>query len=124
MERFFYLGQLFDAVNGISMAIFVCSIFLVFGFGIYYVVARAYGYDDDDSDAKIPKKAALYSILVMAVSGLIMTFVPSKETWYLMNGGKVIDQVASNEKVQDTATKTLDLINEYLDRKLNKGKEE
>ena len=122
MEKFFYLGQLFDALNTIGTAVFIFSAFVALGFGIWYAVAKANDYDEDDSEVIVAKKTTLYSILVMAVSGLIMTFVPEKETWYLMNGGKVIEEVASNEKVKDTAAKTLDLINEYLDTKLNKDK--
>ena len=122
MEKFFYLGQLFDAINTIGTAIFVFSAGVALGFGIWYVSAKTNGWDEDDNEVRVPKKTALYGILVMAVSGLIMTFVPEKETWYLMNGGRVIEEVASNEKVKDTAAKTLDLINEYLDTKLNKDK--
>ena len=120
MEKFFYLGQLFDALNTIGTAIFIFSAFVALGFGICYAVAKANGYDEDDSEVITTKKTTLYGILVMIVSALIMVFVPEKETWYLMNGGKVIEEVASNEKVKDTATKTLDLINEYLDEKINK----
>lgn len=120
MEKFFYLGQVFDALNTISIAIFIFSVCTALGFGVWYVAAKTNGWDDDDSEVKVPKKTTLYSILVMIVFALIMAFVPEKETWYLMNGGKVIEEVASNEKVKDTATKTLDLINEYLDRELNK----
>ena len=123
MEKFFYLGQLFDALNAIGAAIFIISACVALGFGIWYVAAKTNGWDDDDSDVRVPKKTALYGLLVMAVSALIMVFVPEKETWYLMNGGKVIEEIASNEKVKDTATKTLDLINEYLDRELNKNKD-
>lgn len=120
MEKFFYLGQLFNAINTIGTLIFGFAGFLALAFSIYYVVAKANGCDEDDCEVIVPKKTTLYCILVMVVSWLIMMFVPNKETWYLMNGGKVIDEVASNEKVKDTASKTLDLINEYLDEKINK----
>lgn len=123
MEKFFYLGQVFDALNCIGTVLFILSACTALGFGIWYVAAKINGWEEDDSEIRVPKKTTLYSLLVCVVSALIMAFVPEKETWYLMNGGKVIEEVASNEKVKNTATKTLDLINEYLDRELNKNKD-
>ena len=119
MEKFFYLGQVFDTINGISIFAFILSMFGIIGFTIYHAISRA-DFDEDDDEVIFSGKALLHSIVAAIISGSVMLFVPNKETWYLMNGGKVIEEIASNEKVKETASKTLDLINQYLDEKINK----
>lgn len=61
--------------------------------------------------------------IIGSIAFLITALVPSKQTWYLMKGGEIIDNLNENGRISKTAEKTLDLINNYLDEQLEKMKE-
>lgn len=124
MSRIFYLGQIFNGIDILTAVIFFLGIIAFVCFAIWYVVASYEGYEKGDSEIEFPKKAIKWSLIAIVVGIVVNTLVPNRTTWYLMKGGDAIESVAKSEKVSETAEKTLKLVNQYLDTKLNKDKEE
>lgn len=130
MGKIFYLAELFNDLEGLSFA------FIVLGcLAIIVLVAVAYAddlftpylYDEKKENQRLEKlakfKRRIKGIFIgILVSGLTIVIVPDRKTYLLMVGGNAVEEVAKNERVQEVAGKTLDLIEQYLDRELN-GKE-
>lgn len=116
MDKIFYLAQVFNSINVIAIVVVIVSIVCLGSIAFYWIIDT---YMDEDEVENCKKAMRIFSILAV-VSSLIVTFVPSRETYLLMKGGKAIEAIASNEKVQETAGKTLDFINSWLDEHTNK----
>ena len=124
MSRIFYLGQIFNGIDILTAVMFFLGIIAFACFAIWYVVMSADGYEKDDSEIKAAKKAIKWSLIITVIGIVVNTLVPNRTTWYLMKGGDAVEKVATSKEVSETAEKTLKLVNQYLDTKLNKNKEE
>ena len=124
MSRIFYLGQIFNGIDILTAVMFFLGIIAFACFAIWYAVASSEGYEKGDSEIEVPKKAIKWSIVAIVVGIVVNTLVPNRTTWYLMKGGDAVEKVATSKEVSETAEKTLKLVNQYLDTKLNKNKEE
>lgn len=122
MERIFYLAQVVQGVYALMCVAFgLClGLFIVFG-----IIGCNCKYEDDDLEAarnwwKWMRRAAL----VAFIGCLGMIFIPTKQTYLFMVGGKVVDEaVASNPQVKELPGNTLDLLNEYIKMETNKVRE-
>lgn len=121
MSRIFYLGQIFNGIDILTAVMFFLGVTAFVCFGIWYAVASAEDYEKGDSEIEVPKKAIKWSLIITLIGIVVNTLVPNRTTWYLMKGGDAIESVAKSEKVSETAEKTLQLVNQYLDTKLNKN---
>lgn len=123
MEKIFYLAHIFEALRGISVFVLACS-FIALAWGIVWRIEERHydiketSYESDKKDAKITKKMINTSLAPLIVSILLLVFVPSKKTYLYMVGGNALEEIAKNERVQETASKTIDLLDRYLDDKL------
>ena len=124
MSRIFYLGQIFNGIDILTAVMFFLGVIAFACFAIWYVVMAADGYEKDDSEIKAAKKAIKWSLIITVIGIVVNTLVPNRTTWYLMKGGDAVEKVATSKEVSETAEKTLKLVNQYLDTKLNKNKEE
>ena len=126
MEKIFYFAQVFGALNTIATAAVIVAGFAMVALAIVYICSGFYNPDEDEvDDARNCKKALKTSVIICAVSVLVATFVPSKQTYLFMVGGNALEEIAKNEKVQERAGKTIDLLDQYLEKKLdNSGEEE
>lgn len=61
---------------------------------------------------------------VMIPCMIFLTFLPAPKTAYMMVGAYAAQKVAENEKVQETGSKVLVLINQKLDQYIDDGIEE
>ena len=120
MEKIFYLASVFEGLNIIGVVVLVISILTTVVGLICYLSERDYF---GQEEYELFKKIKTFSITSLIVSALILIFVPSKETYYFMVGGKAIEEVAKNERVQETAGQTLDLLQEYLQAETEKIRE-
>jgi fumarate reductase subunit C len=119
MEKFFYLGQIFGVINTIGEGIALIAIIATCVFLIFYFCASA----ENDESKPIFVKGLKASIIASIIACIIATLVPSKQTWYLMKGGEIVDTLNEGGRISKTAEKTLDLINNYLDEQLERMKE-
>lgn len=84
-------------------------------------------YYDDGRNAKRADKAKwamghVKTALVVSVTSIILlTFLPTPKTAYMMVGAYAAQKVAENEKVQETGGKVLNLINQKLDEYIEEG---
>lgn len=124
MSRIFYLGQIFNGIDILTAVMFFLGIIAFVCFGIWYVLMVSEGYEKGDSEIEAPKKAIKWSLIAIVIGIVVNTLVPNRTTWYLMKGGDAVEKVATSKEVSETAEKTLKLVNQYLDTKLNKNKEE
>ena len=115
MENIFYLAEIFGSIKIISVIILIIALGVIMGIGIAHFVEGDYW--DNNEKARFSKFFKC-SIITCIISVLVCIFVPSQKTYYLMKGSAVIEDLAKNDKVQETAGKTLDLLNQYLDEKL------
>ena len=122
MEKIFYLAQLFGAINTISAVLIGISLFALLCLVIWYFSEGYYDPADyEEDDAKVCKKWIRTSLIVTIIATLISTFAPSKQTYLFMVGGHALEEIANNEKVQERASKTIDLLDQYLENKVKES---
>lgn len=115
MEKIFYLAQVFGVLNTIGHIVLVISVVALFIEGCLVIAA-----EDDDERKKTQtikdcKRACKKSSIFLALGFLLTCFVPSKETYLFMVGGKVVDSaIEQNPSVKDLPGNTLQLLNEYI----------
>lgn len=61
------------------------------------------------------------TFIVFIVSLTLQTFLPNEKTAYLMVGAYATQKIAENEKVQETGSKVLTIINQKLDEYVDEG---
>lgn len=121
MSKIFYLGQIFNGIDILTAVMFFFGIIGFACFAIWYLCVSSEGYEKGDSEIEVPKKAIRWSLIITLIGIVVNTLIPNRTTWYLMKGGDAVENVATSKEVSETADKTLKLINQYLDTKLNKN---
>ena len=109
MEKIFYLAQVFDALHITGTILMVISIVAL------VIVFSATCDDPSCQDNKENKKFCKWVFAGLIIGFLAVCFVPSKETYLFMVGGKVVDSaIEQNPSVKDLPGNTLQLLNEYI----------
>ena len=122
MEKIFYLAQILGSINTISVALAIISILALLILVIWYFNEGYYDPADyEENDAKLCKKWIRTSLIVAIIATLISTFTPSKQTYLFMVGGHALEEIANNEKVQERASHTIDLLDQYLENKVKES---
>jgi len=125
MEKIFYFAQLFGAINTIAVTLIVVSLFALLYLTVWFL---GDGLDDPceykQDEAKTCKKWMKTSIITTIIATLVATFIPSKQTYLFMVGGHALEEIASNEKVQERASKTINLLDQYLENKVKDSDKE
>ena len=114
MERLFYLAKVFDGLNSTFEVFLVLT---AMGFGVAVIVALGNYYSNGEENKWYKAASKWAKILFVALLFNIMayTFIPDKETFLFMMGGKVVDQtIENNPEVKDLPGNTIDLLNEYI----------
>ena len=112
MEKLFYLAQIFGNLHSASIALFIASLIFL---GILLIVWGAASCDLDEDTVKISKKMIKPTLICVIVGALLNIFVPSKETFLFMMGGKVVDSaISNNPEIKELPENTLNLLNEYI----------
>lgn len=112
MEKIFYLAQILGGLNTVSIVLLVCSFILL----ITTLIVWAIGFCECDSDlTNASKKLIKPAVIGIIVGALLNIFVPSKETFLFMVGGKVVDSAIANKpEIKELPENTLNLLNEYI----------
>ena len=112
MEKIFYLAQILGGLNTFSTVLLICSFILL----ITTLIAWAIGFCECDSDlTNASKKLIKPAVIGIIVGALLNIFVPSKETFLFMVGGKVVDSaISNNPEIKELPENTLNLLNEYI----------
>lgn len=125
MEKIFYIAQLLGAINAISLVLIVLSVFSLSCFVAWYFSDSYYDPSDyEKDDANVCKKWIRASLIVAIIATLISTFTPNKRTYLFMAGGHALEEIANNEKVQERASHTIDLLDQYLENKVKNSSKE
>ena len=124
MESIFYFAQLFSGLNTVSI------LAIIFGFlgSTIFLMEGVVDYTNTENERSIFRKWAKKSFIILLIGIFGTVFIPSKETYLFMIGGKVVDNIVKdNPQVKEIPGNTLDLLNEYIKTKtedLRKAKEE
>lgn len=112
MEKIFYLAQILGGLNTVSIVLLVCSFILL----ITTLIVWAIGFCECDSDlTNASKKLIKPAVIGIIVGALLNIFVPSKETFLFMVGGKVVDSAIANKpEIKELPENTLNLLNKYI----------
>ena len=122
MEKIFYLAQILGAINTISITlIIIAAAALLFLVIVYFSEGYYDPADYEEKDAKFCKKWMRTSLIVAIITTIISTFAPSKQTYLFMVGGHALEEIANNEKVQERASHTIDLLDQYLENKVKES---
>lgn len=129
MEKIFYLAQIFGGLNAIAILGIIISVIALLVFTIWFCSAGLYDKKGNahwgrEEDYKFGVKWIKRCTIALIVFIVTVIFVPSKKTYLFMVGTHALEEIATNERVQATAGKTLDLLDQYLDKQLSKDKEE
>lgn len=119
MEKIFYIAQLLGAINTITVIIIALSVLTLVFLAIWYFWGELYDASDyNEEEVTTCKKWVKRTLIIAIVATLVSTFVPSKQTYLFMVGGNALEEIAKNEKVQERASKTIDLLDQYLEKKV------
>lgn len=112
MEKIFYLAQVFGTLNTIGRIILCISMAVFF---VTAALSADFSIENNKEGLKRAKAVCKVAFIFLALSLSLASFVPSKETYLLMVGGKVVDSVIEqNPSVKDLPGNTLQLLNEYI----------
>lgn len=117
MELIFYLAHVFSCLHTIAIVMLALSVIVLVFSGILSIVAcpeNDYRPGTDEKAKRVFKKT-----LPIAIAGLLITtFIPSRETYLFMIGGRVVDSaVSGSPEVKELPANTLNLLNEYIKQK-------
>ena len=119
MEKIFYIAQLFGTIHDIAAIIIGLSILALVFLAAWYFMGGLYVADAyNEKEVATCKKWVKTTLIIAIVSTLVSTFTPSKQTYLFMVGGNALEEIAKNEKVQERASKTIDLLDQYLEKKV------
>lgn len=123
MERMFYLAELIGNLDKACSAIaIIFSIAMAIGW-IGRVISTV-GEDYTEGDKKAFKQVSKYSTIFGIIFILAALILPSKNTYLLMMGGKVVDMtVENNPQLKEIPGKTIDLLNAWIEEETKNIKE-
>lgn len=109
MEKIFYLAQVFDALRLIG------TILLAISATALLILFTAFCDDTNLQDNEEDRNFCKVSFIGLVIGFLVVCFVPSKETYLLMVGGRAVDSaIEQNPSVKELPGNTLQLLNEYI----------
>ena len=112
MEKIFYLAQILGGLNTVATVLLICSFILLITALISWGIASC---DYDEDAVKVSKKLMKPALIGIVVGALLNIFIPSKETFLFMVGGKVVDSAIANKpEIKELPKNTLNLLNEYI----------
>ena len=126
MEKMFYLAELIGSLNTVCTAFaIIFSLAMVIGW-VGKIISKL---SDDymENDKKFFKLLSKYATIFGIIFILSAVILPSKKTYLLMMGGKVVDlTIENNPQIKEIPDKTIDLLNAWIEgetKNLKKEKE-
>lgn len=119
MEKIFYLAQVFNGLNTLGIVFLV-----VFTLALVVCMPLKYSmYDENDKEWGILSTWIKRSWWMVAISSMLVIFVPEKKTFLFMVGGKAVDELVDNTNIEEVPSNTINLLNEYIKAETEKVKE-
>ena len=119
MEKIFYLAQVFNGLNTLGIVFLV-----VFTLALVVCMPLKYSmYDENDKEWEILSTWIKRSWWMVAISSMLVIFVPEKKTFLFMVGGKAVDELVDNTDIEEVPNNTINLLNEYIKAETEKVKE-
>lgn len=123
MERMFYIAELVGKLNKIC-ALLAILFSIAMAIGWIGRVISTVGEDYTEGDKKAFKQVSKYSTIFGIIFILAALILPSKNTYLLMMGGKVVDMtIENNPQLKKIPEKTLDLLNAWIEEETRNIKE-
>lgn len=114
-----------NGLFGIIAFIAVCAIIVLLIYRGAECDQRSYWNEDKNKEQTDKAKWAMghvkTALMVLIPCAVVLTFLPSQKTAYMMVGAYAAQKVAENGKVQETGGKVLELINQKLDDYIDEG---
>lgn len=119
MEKIFYLAQVFNGLNTLGIVFLV-----VFTLALVVCMPLKYSmYDENDKEWEILSTWIKRSWWMVAISSMLVIFVPEKKTFLFMVGGKAVDELVDHTDIEEVPNNTINLLNEYIKAETEKVKE-
>jgi MFS superfamily sulfate permease-like transporter len=110
---------------GVAIVISICCMIFLLGYrGMECTQEDFYGAQTNQKRAEKGKWAMGHvktSLIVFITSSVLLTFLPSEKTAYMLVGAYAAQKIAENDKVQETGSKVLAVINQKLDTYIEEG---
>ena len=120
--------SLLHGIQGMLIAAIIISGFAIFGLMMYRATEGSQeDYYSQDTNAKKAEKAkwtmnhVKTGLTVFVTSCVLLTLVPSEKTAYMMVGAYATQKIVENDKVEQTGSKVLAIINQKLDQYVEEG---
>ena len=112
MDRIFYLAQIFDGLN----TLFIILLIAATSVGIAGLITSLFAIaEEQDKFAEIGLKISKWSGILAVIFALGLIFIPTKQTYLFMVGGRVIEQIVDdNPEIKELPGNTIELLNEYI----------
>jgi len=124
MEKIFYIAHVLGTLHNLACVFLAIAILAVLCFIIWYVSDELYEVTDyNEEESRTCKKWLKTSVVTLIISLLVTIFTPSSRAYLFMAGGDALEKIASNEKVQERASHTIDLLDQYLEKQVKKNDE-
>ena len=119
----FYLAELIGNLKKVCIAIAILfSIAMAIGWIGRVISSCCSDYSEDDKKAF--KRVSIYSTIFGVVFILASIIIPSKQTYLLMMGGRVVDMtIENNPQIKEIPGKTIDLLNAWIEEETRNIKE-
>ena len=118
MEKIFYLAQVFNGLNTLGIVFLV-----VFTLALVVCMPLKYSmYDENDKEWEILSTWIKRSWWMVAISSMLVIFVPEKKTFLFMVGGKAVDELVDHTDIEEVPNNTINLLNEYIKAETEKVK--
>lgn len=119
----FYIAELVGKLNKIC-ALLAILFSIAMAIGWIGRVISTVGEDYTEGDKKAFKQVSKYSTIFGIIFILAALILPSKNTYLLMMGGKVVDMtIENNPQLKKIPEKTLDLLNAWIEEETRNIKE-
>lgn len=117
-----YLSTVSDKLGQISIASFAVSL-VATSIGVAILASGNADDDDDDEVVFFGKRMLKTFIPVLLVSILFNVFLPDQKTVLAMVAADGIQELAQSDDVQRVASKSLTLLERYIDERTNQPDE-
>ena len=110
MEKLFYLAQVFDGLNIVGTVFLVLSAGCLLG----VILTKLIQYEPGDEEWDMMTRWSHKLAWTLAVSIMLVVFIPTKKTYLFMIGGKAVDTLVDETNIDEIPGNTIDFLNEYI----------
>lgn len=122
MEKIFYTAQVFEGLYILMCVIFGVCLATAFALMLFGYCSKVEDKEDETAKKYFHKMRVWGAAALIGVLGMI--FMPTKQTYIFMVGGRAVDEAISvNPEIKELPNNTLNLLNEYIKLETEKVRE-